>query len=94
VQGYPLPSDQSITQASHDRVAIASSAEHRFRKQLSLIGETMDKYVCEVCDYIYDPEKGDSAQDIAPGTAFEDLPDDWFCPECVVGKEMFERQLE
>ena len=54
----------------------------------------MDKYVCEVCDYIYDPEKGDSAQDIAPGTAFEDLPDDWFCPECVVGKEMFERQLE
>ena len=39
----------------------------------------MQKYVCDVCGYIYDPELGDSDNNIAPGTAFEDLPDDWEC---------------
>jgi rubredoxin len=52
----------------------------------------MDKYICKICEYIYDPEKGDSTQNIAPGIAFEDLPDDWVCPECIEGKEMFEEQ--
>jgi rubredoxin len=54
----------------------------------------MDKYVCKVCGYIYDPENGDSTQSIAPGTAFEDLPDGWLCPECGVGKDMFEKSAE
>lgn len=40
----------------------------------------MDKYACEVCGYVYDPEKGDPRSRIGPGTAFEDLPDDWICP--------------
>ena len=40
------------------------------------------KYVCSVCDYVYDPEVGDPDNGIEPGTAFEDLPDDWVCPEC------------
>lgn len=48
------------------------------------------KYICTVCNYIYDPEVGDPEGDIAPGTAFEDLPDDWCCPECGVEKNMFE----
>jgi rubredoxin len=39
------------------------------------------KYEC-VCGYVYDPEIGDPDNDIAPGTAFEDLPDDWVCPVC------------
>jgi len=51
----------------------------------------MDKYVCTVCGYVYDPEKGDPTQEINPGTAFEDLPDGWVCPECGVGKEQFEK---
>jgi len=51
----------------------------------------MDKYVCTVCNYVYDPEKGDSAAGINPGTTFEDLPDDWVCPECGVGKDSFEK---
>jgi rubredoxin len=51
----------------------------------------MDKYVCTVCGYVYDPEKGDPASGTAPGTAFEDLPDDWTCPECGVGKELFKK---
>lgn len=48
-----------------------------------------DKYVCEVCDWVYDPEKGDPDNGIAPGTSFEDLPDDWVCPLCGVGKDQF-----
>lgn len=51
--------------------------------------KTMKKYRCEVCDYIYDPAKGDPDGGIAPGTAFEDFPDDWVCPVCGVGKEDF-----
>jgi len=50
----------------------------------------MKKYQCTVCGYIYDPEVGDPEAGIAPGTAFEDLPDDWVCPECGVEKDMFE----
>jgi rubredoxin len=51
----------------------------------------MEKYRCTVCGYIYDPAIGDSTQGINPGTAFEDLPDTWVCPECGVGKDMFEK---
>ncbi len=42
----------------------------------------MKKYVCIVCGYIYDPEEGDPDSGIDPGTAFEDIPDDWVCPVC------------
>ncbi|MCQ2972081.1 MAG: rubredoxin [archaeon] len=49
----------------------------------------MDKYVCKVCGYIYDPADGDAMADIAPGTAFEDLPEDWTCPLCSVAKSNF-----
>ena len=50
----------------------------------------MQKWICLACDYIYDPEAGDPASGVAPGTSFEDLPDDWRCPECGVGKDFFE----
>ena len=50
----------------------------------------MQKYVCTVCGYVYDPALGDPEAGIPPGTAFGDLPDDWVCPDCGVGKEMFE----
>lgn len=49
----------------------------------------MKKYICDACQYVYDPELGDPSQGIPPGTDFEDLPDDWVCPDCGVGKEMF-----
>ena len=51
----------------------------------------MDKYICTVCDWVYDPEIGDPEHGIAPGTKFEDIPDDWVCPLCAVGKEDFEK---
>ncbi len=50
----------------------------------------MKKFLCTACGYIYDPEVGDPDAGIDPGTAFEDLPDDWVCPLCGVGKELFE----
>ena len=53
-------------------------------------GETMKKYKCSVCGYIYDPAKGDSDGGIAPGTPFEKLPDDWTCPVCGASKDQFE----
>ena len=49
----------------------------------------MRKYGCSVCGYVYDPEEGDQGNGIEPGTSFEDLPDDWTCPLCGVGKEDF-----
>lgn len=50
----------------------------------------MQKWVCTICQYVYDTAQGDPDNGIAPGTAFEDLPDEWVCPVCGVGKEMFE----
>lgn len=50
----------------------------------------MQKYRCTVCGYIYDPQVGDPIGDIPPGTPFEELSDDWICPECGVGKDQFE----
>ena len=54
----------------------------------------MKKYRCLVCEYIYDPQKGDPDTGISPGTSFEDLPDDWICPICGVGKDQFEPMEE
>lgn len=50
----------------------------------------MKKYVCTVCGYVYDPEAGAPDMGIAPGTAWEDVPEDFVCPLCGVGKESFE----
>lgn len=52
----------------------------------------MDKYVCDVCGYVYDPSVGDPDNDIAPGTAFEDIPDDWVCPVCGAPKSEFSKE--
>lgn len=52
----------------------------------------MKKYVCEVCGWVYDEELGLSEQGIAPGTKFEDLPEDFECPLCGVGKDQFSEE--
>jgi len=59
--------------------------------QLILMGfVNMKKWECIVCAWIYDEEKGWPEDGIAAGTAWADVPDDWLCPECGVGKEDFE----
>lgn len=50
----------------------------------------MTKYICTVCGYVYDPEVGDPEGGIEPGTAFEDISDDWVCPVCGAVKADFE----
>jgi flavin reductase (DIM6/NTAB) family NADH-FMN oxidoreductase RutF/rubredoxin len=61
-------------------------------KQQAKEEKKMDKYVCSVCGYVYDPEKGDPDSNIEPGTAFEDLPADWVCPVCGAPKDAFEKE--
>ena len=53
------------------------------------IKEPGPRMVCTICAYVYDPEVGDEAQGIPPGTPFEDLPDDWECPVCAAAKSAF-----
>ena len=49
----------------------------------------MKKYKCKVCEYVYDPAKGDPHHNVPPNTPFEELPDDWLCPLCGATKEEF-----
>jgi rubredoxin len=52
----------------------------------------MDKYVCTICGYVYDPAAGDADAGIKPGTSFTDLPEDWVCPLCGAAKDQFEKE--
>lgn len=49
----------------------------------------MERYVCTVCGYIYDPSQGDPTSAIPPGTPFDKLPDNWVCPDCGADKSAF-----
>jgi rubredoxin len=52
----------------------------------------MQKYICDLCGYIYDPAQGDGNAGIKEGTSFEGLPADWVCPLCGAGKDSFSPQ--
>lgn len=54
----------------------------------------MQKYVCQVCGYIYDPALGDPDDGVEPGVSFENLPDNWVCPICGVPKDEFVPTVE
>jgi len=56
--------------------------------------DSMKKYVCDVCGYIYDPAEGDPDNDIEAGTSFEEIPDDWVCPMCGAEKDDFSEYEE
>lgn len=73
------------------KVAVRKERKLKIKTEKSKKGmKKMKKYVCEPCGYVYDPEIGDPDNGIAPGTAFEDLPEDWVCPICGVGKDEFQ----
>ena len=55
-----------------------------------MVSTVKKKWICLLCGYIYDPKIGDPDSGISPGTAFEDIPDNWFCPDCGAGKSEFE----
>lgn len=52
----------------------------------------MEKYICLVCGYVYDEAEGDLVNDIVPGTKWDELPEDWVCPECGASKDEFEME--
>ena len=54
--------------------------------------QRMERYVCLVCGYIYDPREGDPDFGVEPGTPFSKLPEDWICPVCGASKDQFERE--
>jgi flavin reductase (DIM6/NTAB) family NADH-FMN oxidoreductase RutF/rubredoxin len=68
----------------------ATYIKTKSERELKQGAKAMKKYRCLMCGYIYDPAAGDPDNGIADGTAFEDLPDDWVCPDCGVGKDEFE----
>jgi flavin reductase (DIM6/NTAB) family NADH-FMN oxidoreductase RutF/rubredoxin len=69
-------------------VARGNEGENKSEKEEQ---KSMEKYTCTVCGYVYDPAEGDSSAGIAPGTAFEDLPESWVCPVCGAPKSEFEK---
>ena len=72
------------------RTAATYIATKKSKETLKQGTKNMKKYKCLMCGYVYDPAVGDPDNDIKPGTAFEDIPDDWVCPDCGVGKDEFE----
>ena len=74
----------------NQRMAGMKRPRHQ-EKNNSRGGKKMDKYICTICGYVYDPKDGDPETDIPPGTPFEELPTDWVCPICGAGKEDFKK---
>ena len=52
----------------------------------------MDKYICQVCAYVYDPKKGDEDNNIEKNTEFKDISEEWVCPRCNAKKDKFKKQ--
>jgi len=68
----------------------ATYIEKKPKAKLEKEDKEMKKYKCLMCGYIYDPAAGDPDNGVKAGTAFEDLPDNWTCPDCGAGKDEFE----
>ncbi len=74
---------------------VVPEAEPKMEKSQPLASPTVDEepspYICTICGFVYDPEEGDPAIGVPPGTSFEDLPEDYKCPICNAGKEYFRK---
>ena len=81
------PSSSSISVLFIERALKLPGSESK--SETFLISINMKKYVCDVCGWEYDPEVGYPEGGIAPGTAWEDVPEDFVCPLCGVGKDEF-----
>jgi rubredoxin len=79
---------------AHDRrIKLSTSTIRPERlKQSNKRRKRMDRYVCLICGYVYDPEQGDPDNGVAAGTKWEDVPDDWECPVCGASKDDFEKE--
>jgi rubredoxin len=78
-------------------ILISTMMRHNFfsmRAQMQAGGMSLDKWICMICLYVYDPAVGDPDAGIPPGTAFESLPLDYSCPVCGAPKDQFEKLAE
>ena len=75
--------------AGKERVLLCFNKDIKIKKEIEKM-----KYVCDVCGWIYDEAAGDADLGIAPETKFEELPEDFLCPLCMVGKEQFSEMAE
>ena len=89
---------KSAKKSSGNRAEKHHTAFRRFRNELEDLAlgfnlqkgvKQMEKYVCQVCGYVYDPAAGDPDNGVNPGTAFADIPADWVCPVCGADKDSF-----
>lgn len=71
-------------------LCLTLTASYAAPKELFYLDEDKGVWVCVVCAYEYNPDVGDPEHDIPAGTKFEDLPDDWECPECGCSHSDFE----
>lgn len=69
---------------------VEKAHEEKAEEKMKSGDKALKKFKCVICAYVYDPEKGDPSLNIPPGTSFEDLPDDYECPICGAGTDMFE----
>jgi flavin reductase (DIM6/NTAB) family NADH-FMN oxidoreductase RutF/rubredoxin len=94
--GEILTEDKPMTYEYYHKVKDGSSPKNAPTYSIDIDKvkeeEKMDRYVCNVCGYVYDPKKGDPDNGIKPGIKFEDLPSDWVCPVCGAGKDQFEKE--
>ena len=90
-----LREGQPMTYAYYQQVkrgSVPATAPTYAAKKDPGAAQPMDKYVCNICGYIYDQSLGDADNHIAPGTSFGDLPDNWVCPVCGAGKDNFDKE--
>jgi len=66
----------------------------KYRLNNYLKGRKIMKYICNVCGFVYDEDAGCPEEGIAPGTAWENIPEDFVCPLCGVGRDGFDRETE
>jgi flavin reductase (DIM6/NTAB) family NADH-FMN oxidoreductase RutF/rubredoxin len=96
VEGDVVKEGDPMTYAYYHQVKRGTTPKSApsYVEETKKVVSSVIKYKCDVCGYIYDPEKGDPDGGIKPGTLFDEIPDSWACPVCGAAKDMFAKMEE
>lgn len=83
---------KKVAKRMHEEMLAAHIMDMAETASENIVKAAPARYVCITCGWIYDPAEGDPESGIAPGTPFEEIPEEWVCPACGVGKEYFEKE--
>ena len=86
----PLPVKAAQPQETAPAAALEVVADAAPKSACDTAVDAGQKMICSVCLWVYDPATGEDSQDVAPGTAWSDVPEDFLCPECGMGKDVFD----